>query len=692
MNSKITLVSLLATSLIVIACRKSSSPVIPVSATSTLPPMLPEGMTPVATSEAAAIRPHMPDEFSTPVPWNSDFTPRPDPTYDPSAPTPAPFPTVASQYPSIEMNVNLPYLQDGGVLPTGALARIGIGDVYELNLLDNNQKMLLETAAGLYMYDTATFDRIWRRYLDQQPWDVVVSPDGRRLIAEFGWDGNPVMYEAGTGNLVAELPGWNEASWSPHSTLVAVEERPVSDEGPFTARINLYNGTSGEQERVVEAEIDDGFWGAVFSVMLWSPDGSTLAACGDKGIYLWDAGTAAPHVYGANSRMGGLYMRSCSMSFSPDGTYLLVEDANSTWVIDIAAGESAKVIQGGVWDIAWHDNLLYILNPDELRAFDTSTWEEVSSTSTGGQAFTWSEEQTRVALVDDNGFTVLTMPGYQASFSVSLPTHYVKWSPGERWLMHIYDDHYTLFDASTGEQISAPMQPDGGMEFIDDDRLIVYHHKQMMIINPNDLSLTAGWRVGLTAKSLAWSTDGTTLCITDDQDFTWQWSEQTDIVEQAPCADTSGPNIAVRGSDWQQQWVEADSPDGTMTARAENNTGCGDGPFGGGCGVWGGGFTIFAGDEILYQERASEEERWGSFGTSALAWSLDGTLLALAQTYGDYSIDSQSILILNPRTGERILELKGHLAPASTLLFSPDGTRLASVSDDGTIIIWSTTH
>jgi len=71
---------------------------------------------------------------------------------------------------------------------------------------------------------------------------------------------------------------------------------------------------------------------------------------------------------------------------------------------------------------------------------------------------------------------------------------------------------------------------------------------------------------------------------------------------------------------------------------------------------------------------------------TALVWSLDGNQIAGAD-------DSGSIHIWNAGTGQSLLEFQGHEGGVTSLSWSPDSSRLASVSPlDGLIRIWDTTN
>jgi serine/threonine protein kinase len=95
-----------------------------------------------------------------------------------------------------------------------------------------------------------------------------------------------------------------------------------------------------------------------------------------------------------------------------------------------------------------------------------------------------------------------------------------------------------------------------------------------------------------------------------------------------------------------------------------------------------GGGAYFISSRPLYHEvkRIEGHTNW----VEAISWSPDGSKLASAS-------DDKTIQIWNPASGESLLTLRGHTETVSSIAWSPDGSKLASTSDDKTLRVWNST-
>ncbi len=253
-------------------------------------------------------------------------------------------------------------------LPENAIARIGKGQITDMEYSPNGKLLAVSTPIGIWLYDVETgaevamftgykFSSIaqFRNNLNRIIYyntDITFSPDGKTLAATC-WDDNIRFWDVQTHQIKATL----EVKGGVWKVLFSADGNTLISAGGF---IQLWNANS-LQHKFTFTE-DYGY----FTSIAISSDGTTLAsASNDERIDLWDIKNGK-HIAKIHDRTDSDKV----LAFSPDGTILACRGPNKTvrlWdtktrkrlkmlighkksVETIAFSPDGKTLASGSWD------------------------------------------------------------------------------------------------------------------------------------------------------------------------------------------------------------------------------------------------------------------------------------------------------------------------------------------------------
>jgi WD40 repeat protein/serine/threonine protein kinase/tetratricopeptide (TPR) repeat protein len=366
------------------------------------------------------------------------------------------------------------------------------------------------------------------------------------------------------------------------------------------------------------------------NAVAWSPDGSRLASASDDlTVKVWDARTGKEALtFKEHTR------KVKGVAWSPDGMRL------------------ASLAEGG-----------------EVKVWDARTGQVEPGLFLGGfhtRRVAWSPDGTRLACPDNRRVWIddVRTGGLALDFQTAEIVRDVTWSPDGTRLAGLVgvEDFQTIkvWEADSGQEVLSVLD---GVSFL---RTVAWSPDSRRLASAGDdgtvkVRDAKTGQEALTLKGhtdgvngVAWSPDGSCLASASIDKTVKIWDPRT----ENEVITLRGHASPVHGVAW--------SPDGTRLASADAD---------GTVKVW-----DFRMAQDAFTLRTHEDNRAG------VAWRPDGTRLVCAR--GELVAGP---IIWDPQTGLGTVGTnteEWHKHPVTSVSFSPDGSRLASASEDQTVKIW----
>ena len=589
-------------------------------------------------------------------------------------------------------------------LPEDAKARLGKGNINEIQYSPDGRLLVVASRIGIWLYDVTTHQEVallteptsgvgslafspdGRTFasgradgtiilngpivqLDKSigvqktltghtdyVWNLVFSPDGKTLASDSR-DGTTRLWDAITGEqkwtLTKDSDRASMLSFTPDGgTMVSVN---------WDDEISLWNPSTGKHKQTFALHPDCSTTGAAFN-----PNGKTVAIGSENGtIYLHalDTGELEMALTGHEEYVENL-------AFSPDGKTVVSGSGDGTirlW--DIHTGEHRLIFTGHTLDtigVAFSPDgktLASSIDDGTIRFWDTDTGNE-KHTFTGHSEIVYSVAFNPNGDIIASGSVTGIINLWNADTAQHIKTlsgfgdiaNNLVFSPDGRTLASGHDG-IRLWDVQTGEhkmQLTGHIDAIGSVAFSPDGKTLASGSWDKTIrlwdahTGENKKTLIGHTK---SVQSIAFSPDGRTLASGSDDETVRLWN-----------VDTGENEMTLVGH---AEWIQsiAFSPDGKTLAS-------------------GGAESI-----ILFWDIDTGEAKMTLTGHTdwvyTLAFSPNGKTLASG------CIDA-TIHFWDTQTGAYKKTLTGHTARVASLAFSSDGKTLVSGSDDGSVLLWET--
>lgn len=633
-------------------------------------------------------------------------------------------------------------------IPEGALIRLGKGGIQTMALSPDGTDLAVSTSVGVFLYDGLTLRLRWVS-AEARLSVLAFSPNGSALVGlappspRGSHGGRAVVWDVRTGTILRTLDtGGSAVTWRGERMALPHVQQGEDVNGRYQPEwgIELLDLTTGQTLHNLSLSRGD-----ILDEIAFSPSGAEMAVTTHRSsVLIWD--TAAGEMLREIPFPGGYPL---GLTYSPDGSILAIQTFYAAFLMDPVSGAMLYELrppEGGIQSLGFSPDGKSIaagLLDETLFIWNLATGEHQSwPLSSIAREFAWSPGGNWLYVGSDD--SQITVWDLKAATPVrALESHFplygdTAWSPDsqqvaavargskEQSLLLIWDLAGNLLQRLeySGQIGPVAWSPDGST-------LALWKQDGTLLLLD-----TLSWSPQRTvqfddssfAGDITWSPGGRVLALAvGDRKVILYDVSQDQIVqtfsvlpEWHPSPEFSiNPVICL---DW--------SPDGTRLA-----AGLRDGP----------GYVWDIASAALLTELEHYRTAYPYMNSVIdLSWSLDGTRLAGGFNYeGRFARDvngriimlpSDAVAIWDAQTGEQIASLQTHRpfvlsldgSPTDSriafslfdrgirmwdgndtlllvedllwlgeesndvyeLAWSPDGTMLASLGADGTIIVW----
>lgn len=264
---------------------------------------------------------------------------------------------------------------EGISVPIGAFARLGRGYIWSADMTSNREYLAIGTTTGLDVYRNSGsgFQHMWSATGNEVE-AVRFSPDGTR-IASRQYD--KVIVHDLSGNVTTTLIGFIQGSyatlaWSPNGEMLAVGSWFGP---PETGILSIWDVSTTARLKLISYPFH-----GMNVIATWSPDNQRIAIASGEGIAIYDV-----HVSEQTRTYLGDNWAADSLLWSPDGSKLAAGFSTNLYT-----NEASKIT---FWDIHTGANLKTIQGPDH-GVIDHLIWSpdgtDVIAAFRGGHLMRWN--------------------------------------------------------------------------------------------------------------------------------------------------------------------------------------------------------------------------------------------------------------------------------------------------------------